>query len=144
MKRRTILALAVCEKKKYQSIESVFILSLNRLPPLLWIWGLKETGRGRWVATLHRYNYNSVDHSHIDSKELKAAPRLYPRSSCFDQGMRIQHDLLTITQPPSTKMSMGKARLTIVMLSLKEEKLCQKLQFCDELDQWPRRGKAPS
>jgi hypothetical protein len=42
------------------------------------------------------------------------------------------------------KMSMGKARLTIVMLSSKEEKLYQKLQLRDELDQWPRRGKAAS
>jgi hypothetical protein len=66
------------------------------------------------------------------------------KSSCFDQGRRIQHDLLMMTQPLSTKMSMGKARLTIVMLSSKEEKLHQKLQLCDELDQWTRRGKAAS
>jgi hypothetical protein len=72
------------------------------------------------------------------------APRLYPRSSYFDQGRTIRHDLLTITQLLSTKMSMGKARLTIVMLSSKEEKLRQKLQLRDELDQWPRRGKAAS
>jgi hypothetical protein len=72
------------------------------------------------------------------------APRLYPRSSCFDLGRRIRHDLLTITQPLLTKMSMRKARLTIVVLSSKEEKLCQKLQLRDELDQWPRRGKAAS
>jgi hypothetical protein len=77
-------------------------------------------------------------------KEFKAAPRLYPRNSCFDRGRRIQHDLLMITQPVSTKMSMGKARLTIVMLSSKEENLRQKLQLHDELDQWPRRGKATS
>jgi hypothetical protein len=72
------------------------------------------------------------------------APRLYPRNSCFDRGRRIRHDLLTITQPLLPKMSMGKARLAIVMLSSQEEKLCQKLQLRDELDQWPRRGKAAS
>jgi hypothetical protein len=77
-------------------------------------------------------------------KEFKVAPSLYPHNSCFDRGRRIMHDLLTITQPLLTKMSMGKARLTFVMLSSKEEKLCQKLQLRDELDQWPRRGKAAS
>jgi hypothetical protein len=69
---------------------------------------------------------------------------LYPHNSCFDQGRRIQHDLLTITQPLSMKMSMGKARLTTVMPSSKEEKLRQKLQLHDELEQWPRRVKAAS
>jgi hypothetical protein len=77
-------------------------------------------------------------------KQFKAAPRLYPRNSCFDRGRRIRHDSLTITQPLSTKMSMGKARLTFVLLSSKEEKLHQKLQLRDEIDQWPRRGKAAS
>jgi predicted type IV restriction endonuclease len=75
---------------------------------------------------------------------FKAAQRLYLRNSCFDRGRRIRHDLLTITQPVLMKMSMGKARLTIVLLCLKEEKLRRKLQLCDELDQWPRRGKAAS
>jgi hypothetical protein len=41
-------------------------------------------------------------------------------------------------------MSMGKARLTFVMLSSKEEKFHQKPQLRDELDQWPRRDKATS
>jgi hypothetical protein len=77
-------------------------------------------------------------------KELKVAPKLYPHNSYWDRGRRIRHDLLTITQPLSTKISMGKARLTIVMLSLNEEKLCQKLQLRDELDQWPRRDTAAS
>jgi hypothetical protein len=48
------------------------------------------------------------------------------------------------TQPLAKKMSMGKARLTIVMPSSKGEKLHQKMQLRDELDQWPRRCKAAS
>jgi hypothetical protein len=48
------------------------------------------------------------------------------------------------TQPLAKKISMGKARLTIVMLSSKGEKLHQKMQLHDKLDQWPRRCKAAS
>jgi hypothetical protein len=75
-------------------------------------------------------------------KSSRQLQRLYPCNSYFDRG-RIRHDLLTTTQPLSTKMSMGKARLTIVLLRSKKEKLHQKLQICDELDQY-RRGKAAS
>jgi hypothetical protein len=44
-------------------------------------------------------------------KEFKETPMLYPRNSCFDRGRRIRHDLLTITPPLSTKMSMGKGKV---------------------------------
>jgi hypothetical protein len=47
----------------------------------------------------------------VIQKELKAVPKLYPHNSCFDRGRRIRHDLLTITQPLSTKMSMGKGKV---------------------------------
>jgi hypothetical protein len=62
----------------------------------------------------------------------------------FDRGRKICQDLMMITQPLAKKMSMGKARLMIVMPSSEGEKLCQKMQLCDELDLWLRRCKAAS
>jgi hypothetical protein len=53
-------------------------------------------------------------------------------------------NLMTIIQSLTKKMSIGKARLTIVMPSLKGKKICQKGQLCYELDQEPMRCKATS
>jgi hypothetical protein len=49
----------------------------------------------------------------------------------FDRGRKIWQDLMTITQPLVKRMSMGKAKLMIIMQSSKGEKLHQKMQLGD-------------
>jgi hypothetical protein len=60
------------------------------------------------------------------------------------EGEKMWWNLMTITQPLTKKMPIGKARLTIIMPSLKGKKIHQKGQLYYELDQEPRRCKAAS